>query len=304
MNPFAEQKALEAGAGWVELDDRAVLRVTGTDRIGWLDSLTSQRILPGTSGQALILDPHGHVEYDLHVVDDGDVTWLIVGRWGCEDLLKYLDSMRFLMDVRVESTQEQVFWIPRREVVDGHPSWLIPVDFAGLGQTEAGQDRGGTAAKYVPARPGRLVGAEVIGWHPEGPGYSRWAYDALRIAAGVPLVGADTDSKTLPHEIGLIGPAVHLAKGCYRGQETVARLHNMGRPPRRLVLAHFDGDVPDAGAEVVRGDRVVGRVGSVAQHYDLGPIGLAVVKRSVPVDEQLVADGIAMSQEEIVAADL
>jgi folate-binding Fe-S cluster repair protein YgfZ len=78
----------------------------------------------------------------------------------------------------------------------------------------------------------------------------------------------------------------------------------MGRPPRRLVLAHFDGDVPDAGAEVVRGDRVVGRVGSVAQHYDLGPIGLAVVKRSVPVDEQLVADGIAMSQEEIVTADL
>ena len=126
----------------------------------------------------------------------------------------------------------------------------------------------------------------------------------LRIAAGVPPVGVDTDPKTLPHELGMIGPAVHLAKGCYRGQETVARLHNMGRPPRRLILAHFDGALPDPGAQIVRGERVVGRVGSVAHHYELGPIGLALVKRSIPLDEQLSAGGIALSQEQIVTADL
>lgn len=304
MNPFAEQKSLESGQGWVPLEDRTVLKVTGTDRLGWLDSLTSQRISPNGSAQALILDPHGHVEYDLHVVDDGDVTWLIVSADTSEALHKYLDAMRFLMDVAVQRAELPVAWVPVRDAVPGHPTWLIPAEFAGLGETDSGQDRGGTAAKYVPSRPGRLVGAEVIGWHPDEAAYSRWAYDALRIAAGVPQVGIDTDAKTLPHEIGLIGPAVHLAKGCYRGQETVARLHNMGRPPRRLVLAHFDGDLPESGAEVLREGRVVGRVGSVAQHHELGPIGLAVVKRSVPVDEALVAGGIAMSQEEIVAASL
>lgn len=304
MNPFAEQKSLEAGRGWVPLEDRAVLKLAGRDRLGWLDSLTSQRISPEASSQALILDPHGHVEYDLHVVDDGDATWLIVAAATAETLLKYLESMRFLMDVTIEQVDLPVAWVPVRAVVPGHPTWLIPLEFAGMGQTESGQDRGGTASKYVAQRPGQLIGAEVIGWHPDEPEYSRWAYDAVRVAAGVPQVGIDSDAKTLPHEIGLIGPAVHLAKGCYRGQETVARLHNMGRPPRRLVLAHFDGDLPDPGTEVLRGERVVGRVGSVAQHYELGPIGLAVLKRSVPVDETLVAGGIAMSQEEIVSASL
>ncbi len=304
MNPFAEQKALEAGDGWVALDDRAVLRVTGTDRLTWLDSLTSQRILPGQSVQALILDPHGHVEYDLHVVDVGEVTWLIVAAATADALQDHLESMRFLMDVRVERDDQPVAWLPRREPVAGHPTWLVPLEFAGLGQTESGEDRGGRASKYVPRRPGTLVGVEVIGWHPQTQPASRWAYDALRIAAGVPEIGRDSDPKTLPHEVGLIGPAVHLAKGCYRGQETVARLHNMGRPPRRLVLAHFDGALPDAGADVMRGDRVVGRVLSVAHHYELGPIGLALIKRSVPVQEDLQAQGIALRQEEIVAADL
>ena len=70
-----------------------------------------------------------------------------------------------------------------------------------------------------------------------------WAYEALRIAAGVPRIGLDTDHRTIPNEIGLLGVAVHLDKGCYRGQETVARVHTLGRPPRRLVRLHLDGSV-------------------------------------------------------------
>lgn len=298
MDPFAEQKSLEAGQGYVHLTDRAVLAVTGSDRLAWLDSLTSHRIVPQGSSQALVLDPHGHVEYDLHVVDDGDTTWLIVAAG--TQLQQYLDAMRFLMDVAVTAVEADVFWVPVREPVPGHPTWLVPLEFAGLGRTESGADRGGDASKYVPTRPGTFMGAEVIGWHPDGPECSRWAYDALRIAAGVPEVGPDTDNRSLPHELGLIGPAVHLAKGCYRGQETVARLHNMGRPPRRLVLAHFDGALPDPGADVMRDGKVVGTVGSVAHHYELGPIGLAVIKRSVPADVELQAGGIALAQEEIV----
>jgi folate-binding protein YgfZ len=304
VDPFAEQKSLEAGQGYVHLSDRAVLKVTGSDRLTWLDSLTSHRIPAGHSAQTLVLDPHGHVEYDLHVVDDGDATWLIVSADTAESLQKYLDSMRFLMDVAVEAVGQQVYWVPIRQTVPGHPTWLIPLEFAGRGFTDSGADRGGDALKYVPHRPGTLVGAEVIGWHPEQPEYSRWAYDALRIAAGVPHIGIDSDARSLPHELGLIGPAVHLAKGCYRGQETVARLHNMGRPPRRLVLVHFDGALPDPNDEVLRDGKAVGRVGSVAHHYELGPIGLAVVKRSVPVTEELQAGGIALAQEEIVSASL
>ena len=68
-----------------------------------------------------------------------------------------------------------------------------------------------------------------------------WAYEALRIAAGRPRLGLDTDHRTIPHELGWIETAVHLSKGCYRGQETVARVHNLGHPPRRLVRLHLDG---------------------------------------------------------------
>ena len=307
-DPFTEQKLLVAGEGWVGLD-RAVLTLTGGDRVTWLDSLTSHRIEAGTSTQALILDPHGHIEHDLHVVDDGTTTWLIVAADTSGALRDHLDRMRFLADVVVSDVSDtfDVVWIPRREPFGEHPTWLVPLEYAGLGWTPAGSDRGGSASKYVPSRPDRLIGAEVVmarGDRPQGPECGTWALEALRIAAGVPRVGADTDHKSLPHELGLVGPAVHLAKGCYRGQETVARLHNMGRPPRRLVLLHFDGALPDAGADLMADDRVVGRVGSVAQHYELGPIGLGVVKRSVDVSTTLRAEGIAASQEPVVAATL
>lgn len=305
-DPFGEQRLLVAGQGWVRLPHRGVVRLTGADRIGWLDSLTSQRIVAQESAQALVLDPHGHVEYDLHLIDTPEATWLSVRRETATALVAYLDSMRFFADVAVSdaSAEHDVVWVPRREEYSGRPTWPVPVEYAGLGRTPAGSDRGGGAEKYVPVRPGRLVGAEVIfplGERPEGPECGIWALDALRIAAGVPEIGVDSDHKSLPHELGLVGPAVHLAKGCYRGQETVARLHNMGRPPRRLVLLHFDGTLPDPGTDITMDGRRVGRVGSVAQHYELGPIGLGVVKRSVPIAATLEAGGILAAQEQVVS---
>jgi folate-binding protein YgfZ len=303
-DPFSEQRSLADGQGWVALD-RDILTVTGSDRISWLDTLSSHRIEPDASSHALILDPQGHVEHELHVADHKGATWLIVAPGSGEALAQYLDSMRFFADVVVSrSDGHHAVWVPRREQYADLPTWRVPLEYAGLGTTPSGEDRGGTADKYVPQRPGTLVGAEVVfpaGQRPEGRECGTWALEALRIAAGVPRMGADTDHRSLPHELGWIGPAVHLAKGCYRGQETVARLHNMGRPPRRLVLLHFDGALPDAGAEVEAGGRVVGRVGSVAQHYELGPIGLAVVKRSTSLDAPLHADGIAAGQEPVVA---
>lgn len=304
-DPFGEQSRLVDGHGYVDQSNRGVLRITGGDRVSWLESLASQRIPAGGSAQMLILDPHGHIEHDLHVIDDGQGLLVTVEPATVTALFSYLDRMRFLLDVSLVDVSDafDVLWLPRREPTP-HPTWLVPAEFAAAGRTDSGQDAGGDAGKYVPRRPGRLVGAEIVvpaGQRPcAGPPAGTWALQALRVAAGVPRLGADTDHRSLPHELGLIGPAVHLAKGCYRGQETVARLHNMGRPPRRLVLLHFDGALPDPGAEAVHAGRTVGVVGSVAQHYELGPIGLAVVKRATPLDTDLDVAGIAASQEPIV----
>ena len=133
-----------------------------------------------------------------------------------------------------------------------------------------------------------------------------WAFEALRIAARVPRLGLDTDHRTIPHEVGWIENAVHLNKGCYRGQETVARVHNLGHPPRRLVFLDLDGSVdrlPAHGDPVELDGTAVGSVGSTARHYELGPIGLALVKRTVPVDATLLAGGVAAAQEVIVPPD-
>ena len=134
-----------------------------------------------------------------------------------------------------------------------------------------------------------------------------WAFEALRIAAHVPRFGLDTDHRTIPHEVGWIETAVHLNKGCYRGQETVARVHNLGHPPRRLVFLNLDGSedrLPAHGDPVeLDGGPQVGFTGSAARHYELGPIGLALVKRTVPVDATLLAGGVPAAQEVIVPPD-
>ena len=130
-----------------------------------------------------------------------------------------------------------------------------------------------------------------------------WAWEALRIEAGLPRIGLDTDELTIPNEAGLLGIAVHLDKGCYRGQETVARVHTLGRPPRRLVRLHLDGSVnhlPAHGSDVTLDGVRVGSMGTSACHHELGPIALALVKRNVDPGAELLVDGVAASQELIV----
>lgn len=302
--PLREQRLLGAGEAAVDLSNRGVVTVTGPDRLSWLHSLTTQhleRLEPGSSSLALILSPHGHVEHELHLVDDGETTWIITAPGTAVPLVEYLRSMQFMLRVEVSDRSDAfaVVWEPVRSADPDAVSWLIPVDFAGLGQADAGSDRGGDAARYVPQRPGVLVGREVI--VPRGVLEARlaswprragtWALEAHRVAAGVPRLGLETDHRTLPHEVGWIGPAVHLAKGCYRGQEAIARVHNLGHPPRRLVLLHLDGsreELPEHGDSVLLGDREVGWIGTAVWHEEEGPIATALVKRSVPIDAALV----------------
>lgn len=301
-DPLREQRELAAGRARVDLSNRAVVGVTGPDRLGWLHDLTTQHLsalAPGGSALALILSPHGHVEHELHVVDDGDTTWL-VGQPGTADaLVAYLESMRFLLRVEVvdRTGDLAVAWDARTDPVPGRPVWYVPADFAGTGHVEAGSDAGGGADRYVPERPAPFPGREVIvpraelaGWLALAEPAGTWAVEALRAAAAVPRLGLETDHRTLPHEVGWIGPGVHLAKGCYRGQEAVARVHNLGHPPRRLVLLHLDGSpevLPAHGDPVELDGRQVGWVGTPAWHHELGPIATAVVKRTTPTDAPL-----------------
>src|SRR5699024_5573841 len=134
-----------------------------------------------------------------------------------------------------------------------------------------------------------------------------WAYEAHRICEHRVRPGLDTDDRTIPHEVDWIGRAVYMDKGCYRGQETVARVHTLGRPPRRLVMLHLDGSVdtlPEHGDDVVNDGKKVGWVGSAARHHELGRIALAVVKRNVPVDVELLAGDVAAAQEVVVDPDV
>lgn len=302
-DPLREQRALAAGKARVDLSNRGVVTVTGPDRLSWLHDLTTQHLsglAPGASALALVLSPHGHVEHELHAVDDGQTTWLVVQPGTAPALVAYLRSMQFMLRVEVEdrSADYGVVWEPATGLVEGRPTWVVPPDFAGTGVVEAGSDRGGDAAKYVAERPASFAGrevvlprAEVAARLAEAEPAGTWALESLRAAAAVPRLGQETDHRTLPHEVGWIGPGVHLAKGCYRGQEAVARVHNLGHPPRRLVLLHLDGSeetLPAHGDDVVSDGRVVGWVATPAWHHELGPIATAVIKRSTPVDVPLV----------------
>ncbi len=268
----AEQRRFGAGAGFVDLSHRDVLTVSGPDRLSWLHSLTTQQLEglpPDVWTTTLVLSPHGHVEHALRGYDDGETFWAHVEPGAAAALIAWLDRMRFLTRV---------------EVADVTASFAVVAP--------------GFGAEEIVERASLASYADE-----QGTPAGIWAHEALRIAAGAPRLGLDTDHRTIPNEVGWIGSAVALAKGCYRGQETVARVHTLGRPPRRLVLLNLDGSVdrlPTHGDEVVLAGRTVGFVGSAARHHELGPIALALVKRNVPVEADLLAGGVAARQEVLV----
>jgi folate-binding protein YgfZ len=309
-DPTAEQRLLAAGEGAVDLSNRSVVRVAGPDRLSWLNSMTTQELAalpPHTSTEALVLSPHGHVEHALHVVDDGEATWLTLEPGGAPALVEWLLKMRFMLRVEVDDVTadwavlgepvgresapgEPLAWVdPWPAIAPGGTAYTAPdVDHPAVGR--AWREVLVPRAELAAVAPPRLAGT--------------WAADALRVAAWRPRLGFETDHRTIPHEVDWLRTAVHLQKGCYRGQETVARVHNLGRPPRRLVLLHLDGsghELPEPGAEVFAGERKVGFVTTPARHHEDGPIALALIKRSTPADIQLLADGVDAAQETIVA---
>jgi len=297
-DPYAEQRALDGALGLVDRSNRGVVRITGPDRLSWLHSLSTQaleKLEPGSTAEALILSPKGHVEHHLILTDDGSALWAHVEPHTAGPLLEFLESMRFMLRVEPADVTDEfaVLTVMGPDVGPGWGGDAAAAATYGFGaDLIVERDRLGEAAAGLQERGAKLAGM--------------WAYEALRIAAHRPRFGVDTDHRTIPHEVGWIEAAVHLNKGCYRGQETVARVHNLGHPPRRLVFLHLDGSedrLPGHGGPVVAGDASVGFVGSAARHYELGPIALALIKRTVPVDATLLADSIPAAQEVIVPPD-
>jgi folate-binding protein YgfZ len=302
-DPFGEQRSLAQAVGLVDRSNRGVIRITGQDRLSWLNSLTTQRLdqLPaGVAVQALILSPNGHVEHHLTLTDDGSAVWAHVEPDTARQLLGFLESMRFML--RVEAADVSAGYAVLTLLGPAAPSGPLP----GVAAVLPGALPGIPGSDLIVQRD-RLAGlaAELRGSGVKMAG--TWAHEALRIAARQPRLGLDTDHRTIPHEVGWIDTAVHLDKGCYRGQETVARVHNLGHPPRRLVFLHLDGSedrLPGHADPVELDGSPVGFVGSAARHYELGPIALAMVKRTVPVDRPLIAGGVDAAQEIIVSPDV
>lgn len=345
--PIREQRALERGAAIVDLSNRGIVQVSGPDRLSWLHSMASQaldRLAPGASAEALFLDANGHIEHAAHLVDDGERSWLVVEGGEAFALAAFLDRMRFMLRVEVADVSDEyavlgAFAVEALDaavpaealgsaVVDGAAlDWRDPWRAGTPGGHRYAADAGHPASgwtwieRIVPRAALATAAAAVESGRVEAAG--SLAAEALRIAAWRPRLATEVDEKTIPHELDWLRSAVDLGKGCYKGQETVAKVLNLGRPPRRLVLLHLDGSdtvlpahgdpvvglkvrpEPAEGAEPER--KVVGRITSSAMHHELGPIALAVVKRAVPAALELIVEShgidVAAAQVEIVPAD-
>ncbi|GAA4751055.1 folate-binding protein YgfZ [Amnibacterium soli] len=318
--PAHEQRALAAGRALVDLSSRGVLRLEGEDRLTWLDSLTSQRLLglrPGDSAETLLLDPAGRIEHAMSIVDDGTAAWLVVEAASTLPLATFLERMKFWKQVTIEDRTADVAVLAALADLDepgpdgGAPLlWRDPWADGAVG----GVTRATTAVHPgadFPLRLALVPRARLTALAEEAAAGSVAlagvdALEALRIAAWRPRAAHEVDARSIPHELDWLRSAVHLEKGCYRGQETVAKVHNLGRPPRRLVQLDLDGSdavLPEPGSPVLADDAEVGVVTSSARHHEDGPVALAVVKRSVAEDAALVVrtpDGDVAAAQRVV----
>jgi len=281
--PNHEQRALFAGTAFADLSHRAVLTVTGVDRLTWMNDLATQefaKLQPGIWVESLMLDAQGHITQQFFAVDDGETLWIHTEKEQEASLLAFLQRMVFMLRVDPQSASDTHAVVRAPGIHDG-----LGGPFAIVPRSELVETLAAFGSVHT------QVGT--------------WALEAERVSSHRARILFETDHKSIPNELGFLGSAVHLNKGCYRGQETVAKVFNLGHPPRRLVLLHLDGSMvhmPQHGAKVMDGEKEVGFIGSVARHYELGPIALAVIKRTTPIDSTLDIDGVSATQEVIVSA--
>lgn len=325
-NPFTQQRDLLSGNGTVAFEHRGVVALTGTDRLSYLDSLVSQDVSglkPGESAEALLLDPQGHIERVMGLIDDGETTWILVDEGEAPAVAAFLDRMTFSKDAAARDSSEEVYRVgffpggPAEQVLTSLAQtrngvslvWLDPWNQVAPGgwQYAAGEGHPAREWNYREAILSRDVFYSAFD---AVPSIDPQMWETLRIAAWRPRYTTEVDVNALPHEFDWLRSAVHLNKGCYRGQETVAKVHNLGHPPRRLTMLHLDGStnsLPPVRAEISLDGAVVGHVTYAGNHFEEGPIALGLIKRSVAADATLTVatfDGdISANQQVIVPAD-
>lgn len=313
-NPLAEQRAFERGEALIDCSNYEVIALSGPDRLVWLDSLASQSLAglqPGETAESLILDPHGHIEHRFLVADDGETTWLLLEPHRAGALKEWLFTMRFRMQVEISDHSGDLAILAATHPLESLDSladatWVDPwpgVMSGGASYSVGSHPAEGFCLVFYAIPAGELRSDLVENW----AGLD--ALDAVVLRAARPTM-ADVDDKTIPHELDLLRTAVHLNKGCYRGQETVAKVHNLGHPPRRAVLLHLDGsesELPTPQAAVMVGSETVGRVTRVSRHHEWGPIAYTVIKRNVDQAAELQVEtgsgSVCATQELLVSPD-
>ncbi|WP_132475434.1 folate-binding protein YgfZ [Rhodococcus sp. SMB37] len=309
-DPLGEQRAAITSVAVVDRSNRFVIAIPGDERLSWLHTISSQHVqsLPdGASAENLSLDLNGRVEHHFVQTDLDGVTWIDTEHDRGPELLGFLAKMVFWAKAEPRDGNELAVLTLLGPDAGGAPILAalgleaLPTEtYAAVPLPGGGFVRRmpwPTEHSYDLLVPGEKLAETFAALTTAGARAAGiWAFEALRVADARPRVGLDTDDRTIPHEARWIGSpaeagAVHLDKGCYRGQETVARVHNLGKPPRHLVLLHLDGSAdgrPEPGEAITAGGRSVGRLGTVVDHYELGPIALALVKRNIAPDTSLV----------------
>lgn len=292
----------------------------------------------GHCRQVLFLDANGHILYAALAVaalvpDSGEQSVLLLVDAGCGDgLAQLLNSRRFMLRVQAQVRPDlqvagaigdgvqKLAGVAKNLVTTWRDPWpgITPggsTYFTGTRHPGANYHAGGVvvALEAGQAAPGQAPGPSQAAASGQEPGQAlaaagltqgltqvgELAWEALRIEAGLPRWAREVDARAIPNELDWLRTGVHLNKGCYPGQETIARTVNLGRPPRRLVqlqLAGWQGQLPEVGARVYlpAGDnpagKAVGTITSVARHWELGNIALALVRRGVPAQAELAVD--------------
>jgi tRNA-modifying protein YgfZ len=281
----SEYELLTESAGVVDRSDRAKFIVRGSEAADFLQGQVSndvEALRPGSGCYATILNTKGKLRTDLRVLRLDDSFWLDTEAIGHAVLNHMLQTYSLGRDVQFEDVTESRALV---SVIGPHARDTLEVELPADEHSFVEGEHGLYVATHlgvdVIGEPGLELGL---------PAASEAAAECVRIESGRPRLGYDMDAETMPQEAGINERAVSFTKGCYVGQETVARLHYKGKPNRHLRGLRLPEPV-ERGTEIVLGEKVVGRVGSTCVSPRLGPIALALVRREAEPGDSVTVNG-------------
>jgi folate-binding protein YgfZ len=295
----AEHRVLLEGCGVVDRSERGKLALTGGDAKEFMHGQVTndvEALVPGTGAYAAFLTHKGKMRGDLRILDLGDELLLDTERSSLQELFNMIHRFKLAMDVELH----------KRTIQMGLLSLIGPDSRRIAGAETLGTEEHANARAEIAGRPVVLAATdtgvdvftqaedtdavrsalEAAGAVPVGEA----AAEVLRVERGRPRWGADLDETVIPEEAGLNDRAVSFTKGCYVGQETVARLHYRGKPNRHLRGLRLAAPV-EAGTPLLLGEREVGRVGTPVVSPVHGPIALALVRREAEPGAALTVGG-------------